>query len=179
MPSVAHLVAINLPSFGHSERRGSLLLPGAMREFVVRVMDECGLRNAHRVGPDVGTACSAVRRGAPSWPHALPGALATIESYIFRAQHPPPRHSDAGMLIIAGARVRAVPPTNGEFLRKPVPNSGLEILDSAHLHLRTRPTSTPRWSRDGGRKRTFRHRLKTSRPPTGDFVRGEDRARMV
>ena len=35
----AHLVAIDMPGFGHSERRESLMSPRAMSEFVVRVAD--------------------------------------------------------------------------------------------------------------------------------------------
>jgi pimeloyl-ACP methyl ester carboxylesterase len=52
----AHLVAIDLPGFGHSERRDELLSPRAMGEFVVRAADSFGLENPHAVGPDIGTA---------------------------------------------------------------------------------------------------------------------------
>ncbi len=51
-----HLVAVDLPGFGHSERRDSLLAPRAMGEFVIQVADEFGLDNPHTVGPDVGTS---------------------------------------------------------------------------------------------------------------------------
>jgi pimeloyl-ACP methyl ester carboxylesterase len=51
----AHLVAVDLPGFGHSERRDSLLSPRAMGEFVIRIADEFGLENPHAVGPDIGT----------------------------------------------------------------------------------------------------------------------------
>jgi len=51
-----HLVAIDLPGFGHSERRESLLSPRAMGEFVLLVADSFGLENPHAVGPDIGTA---------------------------------------------------------------------------------------------------------------------------
>jgi pimeloyl-ACP methyl ester carboxylesterase len=50
-----HLVAIDLPGFGHSERRDSLLAPRAMGEFVIHLVDEFDLDNPHTVGPDVGT----------------------------------------------------------------------------------------------------------------------------
>jgi pimeloyl-ACP methyl ester carboxylesterase len=52
----AHLVAIDLPGFGHSERRDELLAPRAMGEFIIRVADAFGLEDPHAVGPDVGTA---------------------------------------------------------------------------------------------------------------------------
>jgi pimeloyl-ACP methyl ester carboxylesterase len=51
----AHLVAVDLPGFGHSERRDSLLAPRAMGQFVVRLADEFGLEHPHTVGPDIGT----------------------------------------------------------------------------------------------------------------------------
>ena len=54
----AHLVAIDLPGFGHSQRRDALLSPRAMGEFVVRVADAFGLENPHVIGPDVGTGAS-------------------------------------------------------------------------------------------------------------------------
>jgi pimeloyl-ACP methyl ester carboxylesterase len=53
-----HLVAIDLPGFGHSERRDSLLSPRAMGEFVIRAADAFGLENPHVVGPDVGTGAA-------------------------------------------------------------------------------------------------------------------------
>jgi pimeloyl-ACP methyl ester carboxylesterase len=52
----AHLVAIDLPGYGHSEGREDLLAPRAMGEFLIRVADEFGLENPHAVGPDIGTA---------------------------------------------------------------------------------------------------------------------------
>jgi pimeloyl-ACP methyl ester carboxylesterase len=54
----AHLVAIDLPGFGRSERRNELMSPSAMGEFLVRVADAFGLESPHVVGPDVGTAAS-------------------------------------------------------------------------------------------------------------------------
>jgi pimeloyl-ACP methyl ester carboxylesterase len=52
----AHLVAIDLPGFGHSQRRDELLSPRAMGEFVIRAADAFELDSPHLVGPDVGTA---------------------------------------------------------------------------------------------------------------------------
>jgi pimeloyl-ACP methyl ester carboxylesterase len=54
----AHLVAIDLPGFGHSQRRDELLAPRAMGEFVIRVADAFGLDKPHVVGPDIGTGAS-------------------------------------------------------------------------------------------------------------------------
>jgi pimeloyl-ACP methyl ester carboxylesterase len=53
-----HLVAVDLPGFGHSQRRDALLSPRAMGEFVIRIADAFGLEHPHVVGPDVGTGAS-------------------------------------------------------------------------------------------------------------------------
>src|SRR6266403_765100 len=52
----AHLVAIDLPGFGHSERRDELLTSSAMGEFVAHLVDAFGLKRPHAVGPDIGTS---------------------------------------------------------------------------------------------------------------------------
>ena len=52
----AHLVAIDLPGFGHSERRNDLLTPSAMGEFITHAIKEFGLERPHAVGPDIGTS---------------------------------------------------------------------------------------------------------------------------
>jgi pimeloyl-ACP methyl ester carboxylesterase len=54
----SHLVAIDLPGFGRSERRDALMTPRAMGEFIVRVADAFGLEKPHLVGPDVGTSAA-------------------------------------------------------------------------------------------------------------------------
>ena len=54
----AHLVAVDLPGYGRSERRDDLLSPQAMGDFVIGLADAFGLENPHVVGPDVGTAAS-------------------------------------------------------------------------------------------------------------------------
>jgi pimeloyl-ACP methyl ester carboxylesterase len=54
----AHLVAIDLPGFGHSQRRDALLSPRAMGDFLIRVADAFGLEHPHVIGPDVGTGAS-------------------------------------------------------------------------------------------------------------------------
>jgi pimeloyl-ACP methyl ester carboxylesterase len=54
----AHLVAVDLPGFGHSQRREALLSPRAMGEFVVLLADAFALEHPHVVGPDIGTGAS-------------------------------------------------------------------------------------------------------------------------
>ena len=51
----SHLLAVDLPGFGQSERRNDLLSPQAMGEFLIRLIDEWGLNTPHIVAPDVGT----------------------------------------------------------------------------------------------------------------------------
>src|SRR5256712_10469063 len=84
-----HLVAIDLPGLGHSQRRDALLSPRAMGEFVIRVADTFGLENPHVIGPDVGTGASlfaaamhpgrlrslVVGSGATAFPLQLGGVL--------------------------------------------------------------------------------------------------------
>lgn len=53
-----HLVAIDPPGFGGSERRDTLMNPRAMGDFIVRAADAFGLDNPHIVGPDIGTSSS-------------------------------------------------------------------------------------------------------------------------
>ena len=53
-----HLVAIDLPGFGHSQRRDTLLSPRAMGEFLIRVTDAFELESPHVIGPDIGTSAA-------------------------------------------------------------------------------------------------------------------------
>jgi pimeloyl-ACP methyl ester carboxylesterase len=53
-----HLVAVDLPGFGRSQRREALLCPRAMGEFIIRAADAFDLEKPHVVGPDVGTGAS-------------------------------------------------------------------------------------------------------------------------
>ena len=58
LAETTHLVAVDLPGFGRSERRDTLMAPRAMGEFIVRVADAFGLVKPHVVGPDIGTSAS-------------------------------------------------------------------------------------------------------------------------
>ena len=51
-----HLVAVDLPGFGHSQRSESLLSPQAMGEFIIAAADAFGLEYLHVVAPSIGTA---------------------------------------------------------------------------------------------------------------------------
>ena len=54
----SHLVAVDLPGFGHSERRDALLSPQAMSGFLIRVTDSFRLTRPHVIAPGVGTAAA-------------------------------------------------------------------------------------------------------------------------
>ena len=67
-----HLVAIDLPGFGHSQRDDALLSPRAMGEFVLRAADAFGLARPHVIGPGIGTAASLFAAAAqPGRPRSL------------------------------------------------------------------------------------------------------------
>jgi pimeloyl-ACP methyl ester carboxylesterase len=58
LTEVAHVVAVDLPGFGGSERRDELMNPKAMGEFIVRIADVFGLDTPHVVAPDIGTSAA-------------------------------------------------------------------------------------------------------------------------
>jgi pimeloyl-ACP methyl ester carboxylesterase len=53
-----HLVALDLPGFGHSQGSDSLLSPSAMGEFIIAAADAFGLKHPHVVAPGTGTAAA-------------------------------------------------------------------------------------------------------------------------
>src|SRR5580693_7737927 len=53
-----HLVAVDLPGFGHSQRSDKLQSPSAMGEFIIAVADAFGLEHPHVVAPGTGTAAA-------------------------------------------------------------------------------------------------------------------------
>jgi len=100
----AHLVAIDLPGFGHSQRGDSLLSPRAMGEFIIRAADPLGLRH-----PDVIASMSAPRqrcslRPRDPGPAARPG---------HRQRRPVARSSSAACAEIGGCRSTPSPLTSG------------------------------------------------------------------
>jgi pimeloyl-ACP methyl ester carboxylesterase len=69
----ARLFALDLPGFGASERRDSLLSPRAMGMFLVQLMAEADLGTPHVVAPDVGT--SAALFAAAAHPERIASAI--------------------------------------------------------------------------------------------------------
>jgi pimeloyl-ACP methyl ester carboxylesterase len=54
----AHLVAIDLPGFGASERREDLLSPAALGEFIITIADAFTMDRPHLVAPSIATPAS-------------------------------------------------------------------------------------------------------------------------
>jgi pimeloyl-ACP methyl ester carboxylesterase len=106
LSEIARLLAIDLPGFGQSERRADLLSPAAMGEFLVRILDEWDISDAHLVCPDVGTPAAlfaaaghpgrirslVVGGGATAYPLQVGGALKDLieapDIDAFRSQDP-------------------------------------------------------------------------------------------
>jgi pimeloyl-ACP methyl ester carboxylesterase len=106
LSEIARLLAIDLPGFGQSERRADLLSPTAMGEFLVRILDEWDISDAHLVCPDVGTPAAlfaaaghpgrirslVVGGGATAYPLQVSGALKDLieapDIDAFRSQDP-------------------------------------------------------------------------------------------
>ena len=99
-----HLVAIDLPGFGHSQRRDALLSPRAMAEFVIRAADSFGLEHPHLVGPGTGTAAALFAAAA------YPGRLRSL---------------------VVGSGAAAVPPELGGLLKDWVEAPDLEAFRHA------------------------------------------------
>ena len=68
-----HVIAIDLPGFGHSEARDDLASPQAVGRFLVKLIDEWELGAPHVFGPDVG--CPAALFAAAESPSSLTSAV--------------------------------------------------------------------------------------------------------
>ena len=58
LSETTHLVAVDLPGFGRSERKEALMTPRAMGEFMARIADAFRLQKPHVVAPDIGTSAA-------------------------------------------------------------------------------------------------------------------------
>jgi pimeloyl-ACP methyl ester carboxylesterase len=150
-----HLVAIDLPGFGHSERRDALLSPRAMGEFVVRVADSFGLEHPHAVGPDIGTAALlftaalqpgrlrslVVGSGGSAFPLQLGGV---VKEWVEAPDLEGYRSADARQ-IVAGALADIERYALPDFVREDYLSSyeGDRFVESMR-YVRTYPTELPR-----------------------------------
>jgi pimeloyl-ACP methyl ester carboxylesterase len=150
-----HLVAIDLPGFGHSQRRDALLCPRAMGEFVIRAADAFGLQNPHVIGPDVGTGASlfaaashpgrlrslVVGSGGAAFPLQLGSALRDwVEAPDLEAYRSADPREIVGDVLTAGIERYALP----DFVRADYLSSyeGDRFVESMR-YVRTYPTELP------------------------------------
>ena len=91
LADTTHLVAVDLPGFGRSERRDALMTPRAMGDFIVRIADAFRLERPHVLAPDIGTSASLF-------------AVAT--------------HADRFLSLVVGTGGAAVPLQLGDPLRE-------------------------------------------------------------
>jgi pimeloyl-ACP methyl ester carboxylesterase len=107
-----HLVAVDLPGFGHSQRSDSLLSPRAMGEFIIAAADAFKLRRPHVVAPGTGTAAALFAAARhPGWLRSLvvgsgaaavPLEVAGMVKEIIEAPDPDGfRHTDPRQLVNA------------------------------------------------------------------------------
>ena len=94
-----HLVAVDLPGFGHSQRSDSLQSPSAMGEFIIAAADAFGPEHPHVVAPGTGTPAALFAA------HEHPGRL---RSWWWAALPPRFRSSSAGC-----SRTSQAPDLNG------------------------------------------------------------------
>jgi pimeloyl-ACP methyl ester carboxylesterase len=55
LAALGPVIAVDLPGFGRSEGRASLIAPEAMGHFLIGLIKTLGFSRVHAVGPDVGT----------------------------------------------------------------------------------------------------------------------------
>jgi pimeloyl-ACP methyl ester carboxylesterase len=149
-----HLVAIDLPGFGRSERRNELLSPRAMGEFVLNAVDAFGLESPHVVGPDIGTgACLfaaasgpdrlrslVVGSGGAAWPLQLGGVL---KDWVEAPDLEPYRHEDPRE-IVSGALTDIERYVLADAVREDylISYEGDRFVDSMH-YVRSYPDQLP------------------------------------
>jgi len=110
-----HLVAIDLPGFGQSERRDALMSPKTMGDFIARLADAFGLERPHLVGPDIGTGASlfaaalhpgrfrsaVVGTGGAAYPLQLGGVL---KEWVETPSIEPYRKIDGRLIVTAAIK---------------------------------------------------------------------------
>jgi len=149
-----HLVAIDLPGFGHSQRNDALLSPRAMGAFLIRLADTFGLSNPHVIAPDVGTAAAlfaaalypgrfrslVVGSGGTAVPLQLGGIL---KDWVEAPDLDEYRNADPRQ-IVAGALTDIHQYALPDFVREDYLSSyeGDRFVESMH-YVRTYPTDLP------------------------------------
>jgi pimeloyl-ACP methyl ester carboxylesterase len=150
-----HVVAIDLPGFGQSERQLDLLSPPAMGAFLLQLVSEWDLGPVHFIAPDVGTSAAlwaaaadpvlvrslAIGGGATAVPLQVGGALKDI---IEAADMKPYRQIDSGEILrpvydsMAGGPLP--PDVRDDYLES---YAGDRFVESAR-YVRTYPIELPK-----------------------------------
>jgi pimeloyl-ACP methyl ester carboxylesterase len=149
-----HLVAVDLPGFGRSQRRDALLSPRAMGAFLIRIADAFGLETPHVIGPDVGTAASlfaaalypgrlrslVVGSGGTAYPLQLGGV---VKEWVEARDLEGYRNADPRQ-IVAGALTDIEDYALSDFVRDDYLSSyeGDRFVESMR-YVRTYPTELP------------------------------------
>jgi pimeloyl-ACP methyl ester carboxylesterase len=149
-----HVVAIDLPGFGRSERRNDLMSPRAMGEFIVRVADAFGLERPHVVGPDIGTGASlfaaalhpgrfrslVVGSGGSAFPLQLGGVL---KDWVEAPDLEPYRRIDGRQVVATAiASLERYTPTDAAREDYLLSYEGERFAESMR-YVRTYPTNLP------------------------------------
>src|SRR5713226_3353628 len=144
----AHLVAIDLPGFGHSERRNDLLTSSAMGEFVAHVVEAPSLDTFRSVDPRKGVESVLAfveRYKLPD--HVREDFLSSyegdrfVESLRFVRSYSTELPVLGKLLptietpvqIITGDHDPGVLPVNGEYLHKWLPHCKSDKVDAGHF----------------------------------------------
>lgn len=160
-----HLVALDLPGFGHPQRSEPLLSPSAMGEFIIAAADAFGLSHPHVVAPSIGTAAARpvprppgpVRRsgrtrrarGRPSpgrrpgrrLPPARPGRLPRAAASAVRPSRSSTRVSNPGGASLSGSSRSSSSPVT--VSRRTSSRHAVQQPRCASASARSRPVRTP------------------------------------
>jgi pimeloyl-ACP methyl ester carboxylesterase len=131
LATVARVVALDLPGFGHSDGRPELIAPDACAAFLGSLIDEWGLGAPHIVGPDVGTAAAlflaarepdrvtslTVGGGAVRFPLDVRGALKdTIDAPSLDVVRALDARTNIGQAVEAGAASTSEPDVHEDYV---------------------------------------------------------------
>ena len=154
LSGIARLLAIDLPGFGHSERRTGLLTPMAMSGFLIQVLEEWNISDPHLVCPDIGTPAAlfaaarhpgrirslVVSGGATAHPLEVDGALKELidapDTGALRSQDP--RALVQGLMAALGP---AMPPDH--IIADYVESNRGERFAEAARYVRSYPGQLP------------------------------------
>jgi pimeloyl-ACP methyl ester carboxylesterase len=172
-----HLVAIDQPGFGHSQRRDALLSPRAMGEFVIRVADTFGLENPHAIGPDIGTGASLF--AAALQPGRFRSLVVGSGGTVYPLQLRWVLKDWVEAPDLEGYRSAAAPASETRWCHRSTPSSSISGCPTASstsstpgtLPGRTPRTSTRHSSRAGGAEATRPPDLRRHRRPRDPAIR--------